>query len=548
MKKTNMTQKTIASALAAIVMAGTFGTIAYADNEITSPEVEYVSISDEGINYQLDPSAGAEESVNPDAPTSEEIAAMRTRSNKNAVKENRLRALENILNTSDDDADILPVNPDAPTEEEIAAIRAQNEKKQQFEEVKREYERLKAELYGEEEDGIVKGDGTVLDAGNTEETGTPVDVTEGGDEDPANEPAADETPAENPNTTREKEVIGDVVIITDTILNDDGTKTVVTTVINSVSGTSTTTTSKYDADGKLIVEEPENKPENKPTDENKPDDKSNDGGDNGGDSGKDDKKNSDDGGDEEDGWFTSLLKDGVDKLVDKGIDKGLDYVFDNLLGGDDGWMGIVKKLPWDKVCGTVCNVIDSSLGGDGSGNNGKYSMEEISAAFAAAYQRAESQPAAAASADLISETKATLPDLKVGNTVEHKLYSSSSASTSIDTKTTVKNENMATSTTELKQHRSDGSSIVITTEITEIRNSDGTVTTQKRVITNSRLADYVRGKKIGYVTDNTDITLTFVETPEEYLARIDKEQQEEAQYGTLSIHSLYNVDENGKRI
>ena len=42
MKKTNMTQKTIASALAAIVMAGTFGTIAYADKEITSPEVEYV--------------------------------------------------------------------------------------------------------------------------------------------------------------------------------------------------------------------------------------------------------------------------------------------------------------------------------------------------------------------------------------------------------------------------------------------------------------------------------------------------------------------------
>ena len=62
MKKTNITKKTIATALAAITMTGTFGTIAYADNEITSPELEYTAKADEGINYQLDP---AEENTAP---------------------------------------------------------------------------------------------------------------------------------------------------------------------------------------------------------------------------------------------------------------------------------------------------------------------------------------------------------------------------------------------------------------------------------------------------------------------------------------------------
>ena len=80
------------------------------------------------------------------------------------------------------------------------------------------------------------------------------------------------------------------------------------------------------------------------------------------------------------------------------------------------------------------------------------------------------------------------------------------------------------------------------------QNADGTVTTTKRVVTESRMANYVRGKKIGYINDNTDITLNFHETAEEYLARIEKEQQEEAQYGTLSTHTKYNVDENGNRI
>ena len=78
MKKTNITKKTIAAALAAITMTGTFGTIAYADNEITSPELEYTSRADEGINYQLDPTeentAPVETATAETTPVTEETA------------------------------------------------------------------------------------------------------------------------------------------------------------------------------------------------------------------------------------------------------------------------------------------------------------------------------------------------------------------------------------------------------------------------------------------------------------------------------------------
>ena len=52
------------------------------------------------------------------------------------------------------------------------------------------------------------------------------------------------------------------------------------------------------------------------------------------------------------------------------------------------------------------------------------------------------------------------------------------------------------------------------------------------------MADYVRGRKVGYIKDETDITLTFTETAEEYIARMEKEQQEESQYGTLISHTV----------
>ena len=617
-----ITMRTIAATIAALSMMSTFTVAASADEIIGLPQDTQIYTTELGTDIWPDeltaPEASeqnttdrtsvvsstevTEEYVNPDAPTAEEIANMRNQSNKNAVKENRLRTLENLLHNMDEEPEIVPANPDAPTEEEIAAIREQNNRKQQRSEMQREYDRLKAELGNEDNGGIAKGDGAILDGGDTGNTNEPVkpvdDTTNenGGNEE---EVPTEETPTENTNTSRETEVVGDTVIITESTINEDGTKTIVTTVINTVSGTKTVAISKYDANGRLIVNEtdetPETKPEDKTTDDKNTDDKNNEDGNDK----KDDNKDNDNN-DEEDSWFTKLLKDGIDKVIDKGIDKGLDYVFDDLLGGgDNGWMGIVKKLPWDKVCGTVCNVIDSSLGGDGSGNNGQYSMDEIAAAFTAAYQRADSATLTSGTTNenfgnfnIITTTvsnpdgtktitqiitnletmekttrvitidkdgkeiveeqaekaQETLPALTVGSTVEMKKYSSDSANTSIETRTDVKDENTAVITKEFRQYSSDGSSVVTKTEITEIRNADGTVTTTKRVITDSRMANYVRGKKIGYINDNTDITLNFHETAEEYLARIEKEKQEEAQYGTLSSHTKYNVDENGNRI
>ena len=65
MKKTNITKKTIAAALAAITMTGTFGTIAYADNEGISPEIEYAP-ADEGINYTVVPGPTPDEGISPE--------------------------------------------------------------------------------------------------------------------------------------------------------------------------------------------------------------------------------------------------------------------------------------------------------------------------------------------------------------------------------------------------------------------------------------------------------------------------------------------------
>ena len=539
MKKINITSKTIAAALAAVVMAGAFSAVSYAD---TTPIAE--AFTSDAITETTD------------APTSEEIAAMRTRSNKNAVKENKMRELERLLNSMNgDDEDSIPINPDAPTEEEIAAIREQNAKKQEREEMTREYERLKAELYGENETA---------------------------------ELPADETDGTSDNTTSVKEVINGVVIITDTTANEDGTKTVVRTMTDLASGKTTATVTKYDADGNIIIDETagetkENSEQEKKTEEPGNDQKKEE------EKKEEDKKEEDKKDDEkeEDSWLGNILKDGLGKLIDKGIDKGLDYVFDNLLGGgDDGWMGIVKKLPWDQVCKTVCNIVDSSLGGDGSGNNGRYSISDIEKAFSAAYARAQENGVLTTTSEtngkyniitnrvvnpdgtkvitqiitdletlekkvnvtrfdkdgnLVSdeeEKQVKLDALVPGTKTEKKEYSSDSRNTIIDTTTDVKDEKTAVITKEFKQYANDGSSVLKTVEITEVRNEDGTITTTKNEKTSSRMADYVRGRKVGYIKDETDITLTFTETAEEYIARMEKEQQEESQYGTLISHTV----------
>lgn len=617
------TRKILAVSLTALVMTGTFAPMISAEE--TAPNVidEITTIADVAAVEEAVTAIGTQdaaenspeneallfeqapentEALEPNAPTAEETAQMREESNKKAILENKYRELQNQIRELEQSlTEVVPENPDAPTADEIAAIRELNNQKQTLREMKREYERLYFEIYGQE----LSPEETTTDPAPTEETlptptpgeeEPPVTPTE---ETPA--PTTDETPEDNKNVTTE--VQGDIVIITETITNDDGTTLVIRTMTNTVTCTTTTTIAKYDADGKLIIEEPENK--ETPTDvkdEPKTDDTTTDDN-------KDQKKSEDDS--EEDSWLGSLVKDTLDKIVDKGIDKGLDWVFDNFLGGkdgDSGWMGIVKKLPWDQVCKTVCNVIDSSLGGDGSGNNGQYSMADIEKAFADAYARAEQNNGGAGKTVTTTETngvyntitimkqnddgtttiiqiitnletekqttrttildengypvptdtaeepktaeesKAAVDVLTPKTVVENKTYSDANSRTTINSVKKIGEDGIVTITRETEQYFSDGGNVKKTVEITETRNADGTITTEVVEKTSSKIAKTVYGKVIGYTVSNNSWSNRFTETEEAYKARMEKEAAEEANYGMLDSFDSYELDVDGNRI
>ena len=383
------------------------------------------------------------------------------------------------------------------------------------------------------------------------------------------------TMADGTVITSKTEINGDIITITKTTTKSDGT--VITTVdtINTKTNETTTNTSvdesgKKGGNGGTDGTAPDDKPAGEPPAKDpKTDPKDDDNSDKGN---KDDKGDKDDDSDLLDKLGNGLV-DAFNSGLSKLADKGVDYLFDQVLGGgDNSWMGIIKKLPWDKVCSTVCNAVDKSLGGDGSGNNGTYTNEQIIEMFEQSYGRALTGKNGKVQSSPVVDTKYQVtgnfyivtttianPDGSRQITTVWTDMTSNKQTTQInkfdangnlvDSSLDVKDPNApktgaATYGTvvETVETLCKGTSYTTTTK--EVRNADGTITTTITTTVCTGV-EYKDGRKIVTGT-STDLPVkTFTETPEQYKARKAGVNTKDSE---IVSYEKYSFDADGNKI